>query len=157
MRRVLLPIVAAFVLVLSLGALAAAQDATPSTGTEVEENACPEAVLGSPVASTEAPEAMASPTATEETAMGSPSAGAECSVEIKDFAFRPAAIEVSVGTTVTWENYDQIAHTVTGDNGEFQSGRLDGGKSFSFTFDKAGTFTYHCEFHPGMTGTVVVK
>jgi plastocyanin len=153
MHRVLLPFVAAFVLVLSLSALAAAQDATPSTGTEEEENACPEAAMGSPVAT----EAMASPTATEATAMGSPTAGESCQVEIKDFAFKPAAIEISVGTTVTWENYDQIAHTVTGDNGEFQSGRLDGGKTFSFTFDTPGTFTYHCEFHPGMTATVVVK
>jgi len=46
--------------------------------------------------------------------------------------------------------------TVTADDGAFDSGSLAGGKSFSFTFDEAGTFAYHCNIHQSMTGRVVV-
>jgi hypothetical protein len=63
---------------------------------------------------------------------------------------------VSVGTTVTWTNSGASPHTVTADNGEFDSGRLAPGASFSQTFDAAGTVTYHCEIHPQMAGTIVV-
>jgi hypothetical protein len=45
---------------------------------------------------------------------------------------------------------------VTADNGAFDSGRLASGSTFSQTFDTADTFTYHCEIHPQMTGTIVV-
>jgi plastocyanin len=77
-------------------------------------------------------------------------------VTIVDFAFQPASLEVTAGTTVTWTNSDAAPHTVTADNGEFDSGRLAPGASFSQTFDAAGTFTYHCEIHPQMAGTIVV-
>jgi plastocyanin len=82
---------------------------------------------------------------------------AAAAVTIKDFAFDPPQLEVAVGATVTWTNQDGATHTVTGDNGEFDSGNLDTGKSFSFTFTTAGTYSYHCEIHPYMTATVVVK
>jgi plastocyanin len=101
---------------------------------------------------------------TEEYAEGgeaSPEAGngeaAAASIEIKDFAFNPPTIEVAAGTTVTWTNNDSAPHTVTQDGGGFQSGRLDQGQTFSFTFDTPGTYEYHCEFHPNMHGTVVVQ
>jgi plastocyanin len=77
-------------------------------------------------------------------------------VTIVDFAFQPASLEVPAGTTVTWTNSGAATHTVTADNGAFDSGRLASGANFSQTFDTAGTFTYHCEIHPQMTGTIVV-
>src|SRR5829696_1777671 len=77
-------------------------------------------------------------------------------VTIVDFAFQPASLEVPAGTTVTWTNSGAAPHTVTADDGAFDSDRLAPGATFSQTFDTAGTFTYHCEIHPQMTGTIVV-
>jgi plastocyanin len=77
-------------------------------------------------------------------------------VSIKDFSFGDP-IEVAVGTTVTWTNNDTSPHTATSDDGTFQSGKIDPGASFSFTFDTAGTYEYHCEFHANMHGTITVK
>jgi plastocyanin len=77
-------------------------------------------------------------------------------VRIADFAFAPDERDVKVGDSVKWTNSDGATHTVTADDGAFDSGNLAGGKSFSFTFDQAGTFAYHCNIHQSMTGTVVV-
>lgn len=84
-------------------------------------------------------------------------AAAGTSVEIKNFAFNPASVSVAVGATVTWTNNDSIAHTVTADDGSFDSGPIDPGKTFTFTFTKAGTFSYHCSIHPNMTAQVTVQ
>jgi len=97
-------------------------------------------------------------------ASGTPAASASSSssgssasaVEIKNFAFSPDSVQIAAGTTVTWTNSDTTAHTVTADDGSFDSGNLDPGKTFSFTFDKAETFTYHCAIHPNMKATIVV-
>lgn len=153
MRRLLLPLIAAFVLVLGLGTYTLAQDSTPPAGEE-EENHCVDA-MATPSAGTvvEASPAVA----TEEPAMGSPAAEEGCEIEIEDFAFVPQAAKISVGDTVTWENYDEAPHTATGDNGEFDSGNLATDQTFSHTFDTAGTFTYHCNVHPNMTGSIVVE
>lgn len=77
-------------------------------------------------------------------------------VRVVDFAFEPATLEVSVGTTVTWTNDGQRPHTITADDGTFDSGRLDPGEQFSFRFDQPGTFAYQCGFHPDMQATIVV-
>jgi plastocyanin len=78
-------------------------------------------------------------------------------VAIQNFAFSPATIKVKVGTKVTWTNKDSAAHTVTGDNSDGPaSGTLAQDSSYSFTFSKAGTFTYACAIHPSMKGTVIV-
>src|SRR5581483_1380489 len=86
------------------------------------------------------------------------------SVTIKDFAFMPATITVAPGTTITWTNEDTAPHTATSgapgatDAGAaFDSGRLDQGQSYSFTFTTPGTYDYFCTFHPFMLGTVVVE
>lgn len=84
-------------------------------------------------------------------------AGGTAAVSIVDFAFAPAELTVSTGTEVTWKNDQAASHTVTGDDGEFDSANLAEGAEFSQTFDTAGTFTYHCEIHPTMTGTVTVE
>lgn len=79
-------------------------------------------------------------------------------VSIRDFAFTPADITVKKGTAVTWTNDDTVAHTVTENDGQDgpASSELAPGKTYSFTFSKAGTFKYHCSLHPQMTGTVAV-
>jgi len=83
-------------------------------------------------------------------------APASAAVNISDFAFAPNALEVTAGTTVTWTNNDGAAHTVTADDGSFDSGSIGTGGSFSVTFDAPGTYAYHCNIHGNMTATVVV-
>jgi plastocyanin len=84
-------------------------------------------------------------------------AHAAVKVAIQGFAFSPAKLTVPIGTTVTWTNMDTAGHTVTSDNGAWpDSGTIDNGKSFSFTFKKAGKFTYHCAVHPSMVASITV-
>lgn len=79
-------------------------------------------------------------------------------VNIQFLEYRPASLEVPVGTTVTWTNNDQTAHTVTEDaKGGFVSPVLSPGDSFTHTFDKAGKVTYHDDIQPYILGEVVVK
>lgn len=72
-------------------------------------------------------------------------------------AYGPTTITVKAGTKVTWTNDDDVAHTVTADDGTFDSGFFDAGRSWSFTFARPGTYAYHCLPHPWMKGTVVVQ
>ena len=80
-------------------------------------------------------------------------------VKIDNFSFSPVTLTVTAGTTVTWTNRDDIPHTVVSadDPKTFKSKVMDTDEKFSFTFTKAGTYTYFCSVHPKMTGTVVVK
>lgn len=79
-------------------------------------------------------------------------------VVMKDIKFDPQEIVVDAGTTVTWTNEDPVDHTVTADDGSFDSGNLGEGDSFSHTFDEPGTYEYKCTLHPpNMTGTVIVE
>src|SRR5215213_1477550 len=77
-------------------------------------------------------------------------------VSVVDFAFEPGTVSVPAVATVTWTNTGSRPHTVTADDGSFDSGRLDPGEQFSQTFDQPGTYTYHCGFHPDMQGSIVV-
>lgn len=77
-------------------------------------------------------------------------------VEIADFAYEPATATVEAGGKVTWLNRDSEEHTATLDDGSFDSGGLAEGKLKSQSFKAPGTFAYHCEIHPEMTGTVEV-
>ena len=72
-------------------------------------------------------------------------------------AYTPDDLSVAVGTTVTWMNTDAVAHTSTSDTPGWDSGIVAPGGQFSFAFQTAGTFAYHCAIHPGMIGTVVVR
>jgi len=78
-------------------------------------------------------------------------------VKIDNFSFGPQSISISSGTKVTWTNRDDIPHTVVSTEGVFKSRVLDTDESFSFTFDKPGTYPYFCSVHPKMTGQVIVK
>jgi plastocyanin len=89
-----------------------------------------------------------------------PTAGArgnQQAVSIQNFAFNPPNITITPGTTVTWTNNDSAPHTVTADDGSFDSETLQPGESFSLRFDSAGTFPYHCEIHPFMKGSITVS
>jgi plastocyanin len=78
-------------------------------------------------------------------------------VDIKNFAYSPAAITVKKGTVVTWTNSDSAPHTITGkDNTAIDSKTMNEGDTYSFKFDTVGTLEYFCSFHTGMTGTVTV-
>jgi plastocyanin len=78
------------------------------------------------------------------------------SVDIRSMSFQPANIQVTVGTTVTWTNFDGVNHTVTSDAAVFESGPLADGDTYSYTFNTVGTFPYHCSIHTMMRGSVVV-
>lgn len=77
-------------------------------------------------------------------------------VDIKSFKFDPATIEVRPGDIVEWANRDLAPHTATSDTGDWDTGPLKGGKSGQVRATVAGTFSYHCTFHPQMTGRITV-
>ena len=68
-------------------------------------------------------------------------------VSIQDFFFS-ANVTVEPGTTVTWVNEGTVPHTVTSDDGQFDSGVLMPGDSYTVMFKGQGTITYHCAIHP---------
>jgi alcohol dehydrogenase (cytochrome c) len=80
------------------------------------------------------------------------------SVTIEDFDFKPGVFGVAVppGTTITWTNNGPTAHTTTADNGTWDSGLLNAGDSFSFTFNDPGVYWYFCRPHPFMRGTITI-
>lgn len=86
-----------------------------------------------------------------------PAAASGSSILINGFSFRPKELTVAKGTSVTWTNQEPTKHSVISDDGKFESTIMAEGKSWSYTFNDAGTYTYHCGIHPGMTGTVVVE
>ena len=77
-------------------------------------------------------------------------------VEIRAHGFSTPEVTVKPGTTVTWINHDDDAHTVTSTSNAFRSPGLDTDESFSFTFTTPGTYEYFCTLHPLMTGKVIV-
>lgn len=78
-------------------------------------------------------------------------------VLIQDSAFSPSTLSVTSGTTVTWTNKDAMNHTVTSNTGAFDSGTMGNNATYSFKFTSIGSYVYHCNFHGGMTGTIVVN
>jgi plastocyanin len=78
-------------------------------------------------------------------------------LDIKDFMFSPQTVKLRVGQTLVVTNQDTAIHTITSDDGSFDSGNLAKGESFRFTPTKAGTYTYFCDLHQYMTGTIEVS
>ncbi len=68
-------------------------------------------------------------------------------IEMQDFAFKPQTLSVKKGTTIVFVNKDNAKHTVTADDKSSNSGDIDAGKTYEFTFQNAGTFNYYCEYH----------
>lgn len=127
--------------------------------------ACAPKELSTPVstlapAMTEAMESMEPTLAPTEVASATSApipSGNVFEVEISGNAFEENTITIKIGDSVTWTNHDSATHTVVADDGSFKSSSLKNDASFNQTFDKAGTFTYHCGFHSSMTGTVIVE
>jgi plastocyanin len=81
----------------------------------------------------------------------------ETKVSMKNIKFIPMNIQAKVGQKITWTNDDPVAHTVTAEKGgDFDSGTVNSGGTFSFTPKAAGTIDYVCTIHPGQTGTITV-
>ena len=81
-------------------------------------------------------------------------------ITIKNMMFTPSQISIAKGGTVTWTNNDSTVHRVVDDLtnvGGPASGDIQPGSTYSFTFNKTGSFQYHCSIHPSMRGTIVVK
>ena len=140
--------------------------AEEGSGAEAEQGAADDSAAAATdtpdAAAPAATEAPATPAAAETPADAAESAeapaAADVPVDIRDFAFSPNPIEIAVGDTVTWTNQDPVPHTATGqDRDVLQSGTIAPGASFSQVFDQAGEFGYFCEFHPNMSGTIVVN
>jgi plastocyanin len=91
------------------------------------------------------------------TAEAAPPPAAGTAVAIEAFAFSPATVTVQAGQPVTWENHDPADHTITSEDGSFDSGALARGAGFETTFDTPGEHRYLCALHPGMKGTVIVE
>jgi len=85
-----------------------------------------------------------------------PRAAETKTVTIKDFEFAPKELTINVGDTVMWENDGPSVHSATSTGGVFDSGAINAGEDFSFTFTTAGTFNYACKFHDIMQGTITV-
>lgn len=78
-------------------------------------------------------------------------------VMISGSSFGPGTLMVAANTTVTWTNKDNSAHTVTSDATMFDSGSMDNAATYSFLFTTKGSYKYHCSYHSGMTGTIIVQ
>jgi plastocyanin len=84
-------------------------------------------------------------------------AASPATVNIDNFAFAPATLTVTAGTTVTWKNEDDSPHRIGDKNGTFKSAALDTDDTFSHTFAAPGEYPYICTIHPYMAGKIVVK
>jgi len=85
-----------------------------------------------------------------------PAGTAALKTEIRSFAFAPDLV-IAAGQEVVWTNLDAVPHTVAADDGSWASGEIARGASFARTFDKPGTYAYHCGIHPFMKGTLTVN
>jgi plastocyanin len=82
---------------------------------------------------------------------------ADVSVLIRNFDYSPMELNIAAGTTVVWKNLDGEPHTIASIDGMFRSPALDQNDSYSFTFNKPGTFKYICSIHPKMKATITVR
>ena len=78
-------------------------------------------------------------------------------VRVDNFSFGPETLTVPANSTVTWVNKDDVPHVIASNDGLFKSKALDTDDKFSFTFNKAGTYSYYCSIHPKMVGKIVVQ
>jgi plastocyanin len=134
------------VLIIATVALASCGSGGSSTVTSTETQAEEEPAAGS-----------------EATAAGEPKPAApgeklerSVKVDISGYAYNPDPVRVEAGGKVIWLNEDSVSHTATADDGSFDTGEIQEGKLKSETFKTPGVYTYHCEIHPQMHGTIEV-
>jgi plastocyanin len=139
------PLLTAALVALSLGLVACGGGGSDSTSSEAES---------APPATEESTAEEAESTESEP----APSGEAQKSekVQIVEFTYEPDPVVIQAGGKVIWQNEDTAPHTATADDGSFDTGIIEKGKLGSATFKEPGTFTYFCEVHPTMHGTVEV-
>jgi plastocyanin len=91
------------------------------------------------------------------TGASQPASTATKAVNITATGFSPKTVTVSTTTVVKWTNKDTKNHQIVANNGSFASATIGPGKSYSHTFNTAGSFGYKDALHPSLTGKVVVK
>jgi plastocyanin len=159
-RRALI-LMGALSVLLAVGVFAAScGGGTTTTTATTPTTVGPATTAGTPTTAGTGGTAGTSTTVVASTTAGTPTSaagGGGAQVVMKGFAFDPASVTIKVGESVTWTNQDPTNHTVTADKGEFKSSDIANGATFTFKFDTAGTYAYHCSIHPSMTGTVVVQ
>jgi len=77
-------------------------------------------------------------------------------VIVEGFEFQPTDLEITVGETVEWINKDGVPHTITFDQGLVDENLATGGM-VQYTFTQPGEYSYFCQFHPQMRGTVIIR
>jgi plastocyanin len=141
------PLLTAALVALSLGLVACGGSGSDSTSSEAESG---------PAATEESTGEAEETESTESEPARSGEAQKSEKVQIVEFTYEPDPVVVQVGGKVTWQNEDTAPHTATADDGSFDTGIVEKGKLGSATFKEPGTFTYFCEVHPTMHGTVEV-
>src|SRR5215210_7824621 len=145
MKRLMYLIPLSAIAVLVFATIAAAQSTPVATPAAQEPNQNTTDVQNSTTVPAETPAESTTPAPDSTT-----------TVEILNNAFNPPQLNVAPGTTVTFVNRDSVPHTVTADNGLFDSGELAPGASYPVVLEGAGTVPYHFELHPEMQGSIVV-
>jgi len=77
--------------------------------------------------------------------------------EMRTMVFGPRRIEIPVGGSITWTNNDPLVHTITADDGSWDSGPIEPGKTWTHTFTQPGEYAFHCTPHPFMKAVIVVR
>ncbi|MGN6253994.1 MAG: cupredoxin domain-containing protein [Solirubrobacterales bacterium] len=145
------PLLSAALVALSLGLVACGSSGSDSSSeAETAPPASGEETSGAAGGSTE------EGGSTESEPAPSGAAAKSEKVQIVEFTYEPDPVVVQAGGKVIWQNEDAASHTATADDGSFDTGTIEEGKLGSATFKEPGTFTYHCEIHPTMHGTVEV-
>jgi plastocyanin len=143
------PLLAAAMVALSLGLVACGGSGSDSTSSEAETVPSGQGSEGGEGQGTDEESTESEPAPSGEAAKSE-------KVQIVEFTYEPDPVVVQAGGKVIWRNEDTAPHTATADDGSFDTGVIEKGKLGSETFKKAGTFTYFCEIHPTMHGTVEV-
>ena len=138
------PLLAAALVALSLGLVACGDSGSDSTSSGAETTPPASETTAEETESTESEPAPSGEAAKSE------------KVDIVEFTYQADPVVVQVGGKVIWQNQDTAPHTATADDGSFDTGTIEKGKIGSETFKEAGNFTYFCEIHPTMHGTVEV-
>lgn len=145
------PLLTAALVALSLGLVACGSSGSNSTSS-AGKSAPPSEASSEEQGSTSTEEQGS----TESESAPSGEAAKSEKVEIVEFSYEPDPVVVQVGGKVIWQNQDSAPHTATADDGSFDTGTIEQGKTGSATFKEPGTFTYICKIHPTMHGTVEV-
>ncbi|MFB7378366.1 cupredoxin domain-containing protein [Kitasatospora purpeofusca] len=149
-RSALAAVMSAWLLLGAAGCSSSSSSGGGSSAPAVTSPAASSPAASSPAASSSAASAS-----------GSSAPAGAVTVTIKDFKFDPATITVAPGTAITVTNQDSAGHTLTAlapNAGAFDTGLLEQGRSATITAPTTpGSYPFHCDVHPTMTGTLVVQ